>query len=351
MTLLTSAPVARKLRPFFWKEPFHVTDAYENAGPPGVDSMDDRDRFFTDRVGPDPALAVRIGSLHLANPVMPASGCFGPELAPLLPLDELGAVVTKTVFGEVRSGNPAHRLTETADGMLNSVGIPSPGLARFRDEILPRYEAAGVPVIVSVGGLTLDEYWAVVTGLADRAPAAYEINVSCPNLEAGGLEIGTDPDAVRTLVHGLVARTPVPLIVKLTPTVTSIAAIARAAHEAGASAVTVCNSFPAVAVDAQRARPVLGNGVGGLSGPAIKPLALRLVAECADAVDIPVIGCGGIATARDVAEFLVAGATAVQVGTATFNRPYAMAQIIRDLPGHFAGMHTDASGLVGTLRH
>lgn len=293
--------------------------------------LDDRDLMFASAPAGSPSLAVRVGGLELANPVMPASGCFGPELGSLMPVRDLGAVVTKTLFAERRSGNPSHRLTETSHGMLNSVGIPSPGTAAFLAEVLPRYRAFGVPVVVSVGGLTVEEYWQVASELHGADIDALEVNVSCPNLEHGGLAIGTDPAVVEKVIRGVAARTTLPLWVKLTPDVTSIGDIARAAENAGAAAVTVCNSFPAMAVDLRRRRAVLGNGTGGLSGPAVKPLALRLVHEAAAAVTISVIGCGGIAGARDVAEFLLAGGSAVQVGTASFTRPYAMAQIVRDL--------------------
>ncbi|WP_346184408.1 dihydroorotate dehydrogenase [Streptomyces osmaniensis] len=281
--------------------------------------------------GPD--LQVSLGNLALANPVMPASGCFGPELDSLLPINELGAVVTKTVFAERRSGNPAHRLTETALGMLNSVGIPSQGTAGFVSDVLPAYRSFGVPVIASVGGLTVEEYWRVVEELApaEEQMDAYEVNVSCPNLEHGGLAIGTDAAVVERLVAGIGRRTRLPLLVKLTPGVTSIGDVARAAEYAGATAITVCNTFPGMAVDIRTRETILGNGIGGLSGPAVKPMALRLVWQAAAAVGIPVVGCGGITSAEDIVEFLLAGASAVQVGTATFTRPYIMAELVRDL--------------------
>lgn len=293
--------------------------------------LDDRDRHFAQDRKASVDLAVRLGGLALANPVMPASGCFGPELGPLLPVRELGALVTKTLFAEQRSGNPAHRLTESFHGMLNSVGIPSPGTKRFTEYVLPQYRAFDVPVVVSVGGLRVEEYWQVIDELGDAPIDAFEVNVSCPNLEHGGLAIGVDPVLVERVVAGVAARTDVPLLVKLTPDVTSIGEIARAAEAAGAAAVTVCNSFPGMAIDVRRRAAVLGNGVGGLTGPVVKPLALRLVWQAAGAVDIPVVGCGGITGARDVVEFLLAGASAVQVGTATFTRPYAMSEIARDL--------------------
>ncbi|MEU4643270.1 dihydroorotate dehydrogenase [Micromonospora sp. NPDC023814] len=312
---------------------------------------DSRARFWTQEQRTSIDLSVTLGDIRLSNPVMPASGCFGPELGTLVPLDELGALVTKTVFAAVRSGNPAHRITETPDGMLNSVGIPSPGIDEFRSRVLPRYLATNVPTIISVGGLTVAEYWTATEQLAGHGAAALEVNVSCPNLEHGGLAIGTDAATVERVVSGVVARSHVPVFVKLTPNVTSIVDIARAAERAGATAITVANTFPAMSVDAARRTAVLGNGVGGLSGPAVKPIALRLVWQAARAVGIPVIGCGGISSARDVLEFLLAGASAVQVGTANFARPYAMAEIVRELGPLLAASGTmSVSEVVGSLR-
>lgn len=297
-----------------------------------------------------PQMRVSLGPLALANPVMPASGCFGPELGQLIPLGRLGALVTKTVFSGVRSGNPAHRLTESAEGMLNAVGIPSPGKAGFVEHLLPGYLAPEAPLIISIGGLALDEYWTIAEELAEVPYAALEVNVSCPNLEHGGLEVGSDPRQVEEVVRGVVQRTHRPVIAKLTPNVTRIEDIARAAEAGGAVAVTVANTFVGMAIDLTRRRPVLGNITGGLSGPAIKPLALRLVWQVASAVKVPVIGCGGIATATDALEFIVAGASAVQVGTANFTRPDSMIRILDDLPVliRALGSH-DVVDLVGTL--
>lgn len=295
-------------------------------------------------------LGVDVGPLSLVNPVMPASGCFGPELAPLLDFGTLGAVVTKTVFAVRRAGNPAHRLTETAYGMLNSVGIPSAGSPAFRTGLLRTYQASNVPVIVSIGGLFIDEYWTVADDLADEDIAAVEVNVSCPNLEHGGLAIGTSPDLIAKTIAGVRDRMRCPIIAKLTPTVTSIEDVALAAQDAGANAVTVSNSFSGLAIDISSRTSVLGNGGGGLTGAAVKPLALRLVRDAARVLDIPVIGCGGIASARDVVEFMIAGATAIQVGTATFTRPSAMAQIIADLPQLCDELGVAAiADLIGTL--
>lgn len=295
-------------------------------------------------------LATRLGPLSLRNPVMPASGCFGPELAGIIPLARLGAVVTKTVFSGVRSGNPAHRLTETADGMLNAVGIPSPGARGFCEQLLPGYLAVGVPLVLSIGGLSVDEYWAVAEQLVEVPYAALEVNVSCPNLEHDGLEIGAEPRQLERVTRGIVERSQRPVIVKLTPNVTRIDEIARAAEAGGAAALTVANTYVGMAIDLTCRRPVLGNITGGLSGPAIKPLTLRLVWQVSQAVGIPVVGCGGITNADDVVEYLVAGASAVQVGTATFTRPDTMIRILDDLPAALASVGaTSVQEVVGTL--
>lgn len=295
-------------------------------------------------------LSVRLGSLSLANPVMPASGCFGPELASLLPVDVLGAVVTKTVFAEPRPGNRTHRLTEGGYGMLNSVGIPSQGTADFRRSGLGGYERLGAPVVVSVGGLSTQEYWRATEELAGTKHVGLEVNVSCPNLEQGGETLDADLRTMTRVVSGVIARSAKPVLVKLSPQLGSIGDAAKAAQDAGATAVTICNSFPGLAVDLHKRGSELGNGTGGLSGPSIKPLALRLVWQAAQAVDIPVVGCGGIRSARDVAEYLVAGATAVQIGTATFGRPHTMAQIVEELPAlveHLGAARL--ADLIGTL--
>lgn len=277
-------------------------------------------------------LGVDLGGVRLKNPVMPASGCFGPELAGVIDVDGLGAMVTKTVFDKQRAGNPAHRLTETAHGMLNSVGIPSPGSARFRSGLLRDYQACGTRLIVSIGGLYTDEYYEIARALADEALDAFELNISCPNLEHDGLPIGASPERAHEVITGVKAIVDKPLFIKLTPIVASIAEIAAACEDAGADAVVVSNSYPGLAIDIASRTSVLGNGAGGYTGPAVKPLALKLVHDAAGAVSIPVIGCGGIATAEDVLEFLIAGAGAVQVGTATFTRPTAMNDIISELP-------------------
>ncbi|MQA02475.1 MAG: dihydroorotate dehydrogenase [Streptosporangiales bacterium] len=276
-------------------------------------------------------LGVRVGELALSSPVLPASGCFGPELAPLVDVSRLGGVVTKTVFAAVRSGNPAHRLAEVRDGMLNSVGIPSLGVARWRAEAWPAYASLGVPVVVSLGGLAEADYRRVAEEVADLPLAAVELNLSCPNLEAGGVELGADAHAVERVVADVRSALSVPVFAKLTPNVASMAELARGAAAGGAAAVVVANTYVGMTIDIRTRRPVLGNAVGGWSGPASKPLVLRQVWQVSRAVPLPVIGCGGVATADDVVEYLLAGASAVQVGTATFTRPQAMTDILDDL--------------------
>lgn len=275
-------------------------------------------------------LSVRIGSLVLNNPVMPASGCFGPELAPLLACQRLGAVVTKTVFAEARGGNAPHRLSEIPAGMINSVGIPSLGPTGYLQSLHPAYRALGTSVIVSVGGHREGDYAPVVAELGNAADA-YELNVSCPNLDADGRDIGSDPSAIMTVVAQTRRETDRPLIVKLPPMVASIAECAGAAEAAGADAVCVSNSLPVLALDERTRRPILGNVVGGLTGPSIKPIVQRLVWQSARAVRIPVVACGGIMTADDALDYMSLGASAVQVGTATFSRPSSMVDIVDEL--------------------
>ncbi|WEO78614.1 dihydroorotate dehydrogenase [Cryobacterium sp. SO2] len=275
-------------------------------------------------------LSVRIGSLTLRSPVMPASGCFGPELGALIPVAELGATVTKTVFGSARGGNPVHRLTEIPAGMVNSVGIPSRGPAGYLAELHPRYAALDAPTIISVGGHRPGEYAPVVEALREIG-SAYELNVSCPNLDRDGTDIGSDPAAIRAVVAAVRRVTDKPIIVKLPVLVASIADCARAAEEAGADAVCVANSIPAMPLDPITRRPILGNVIGGLSGPSIKPIVLRLVWLASRAVQIPVIACGGVESVDDALDYFSVGASAVQVGTAGFARPFAAVQIARGL--------------------
>ncbi|TAM70068.1 MAG: dihydroorotate dehydrogenase [Microbacteriaceae bacterium] len=292
---------------------------------------DARSAFFAEgpESAPRPDLSVRIGDLTLTNPVMPASGCFGPELGRLIPVTELGALVTKTVFAEPRGGNPAHRLTEIRAGMVNSVGIPSEGPRGYLRHLHPDYLEFGVPVVVSVGGHRTTEYARIIEEMSG-AGDAYELNVSCPNLDSEGTDIGADPRAIDQAVARARAVTQRPLIVKLPAMTSSIATCARAAEAAGADAVCVSNSVPVLALGPS-GQPELGNIVGGLSGTAIRPIVSRLVWLAARAVRIPVIACGGIESASDAMDYFSLGASAVQVGTANFARPWAMVAISREL--------------------
>lgn len=306
---------------------------------------DSRSRLFADTAARAGASgpAISIGSLELGSPVMPASGCFGPELGGLVPVGELGATVTKTVFATMRAGNAAPRVSELPSGMVNSVGIPSLGPEGYLRDLHPRYEALGIPTIISVGGHRVREFADVVERLQD-AGDAYELNVSCPNLDASGIEIGADPAAIGravTLVRQVTER---PVIVKLAPMVASIADCALAAEIAGADAVCVANSVPVLAVNPRTLTPVLGNFIGGLTGPSIRPINLRLVWQCTQHLKIPVIGCGGVLTLNDALEYFAVGAAAIQVGTATLGVPASMIQIARDLNDLYNSVQATSMG-------
>ena len=269
-------------------------------------------------------LSVQIGSLKLANPFMAASGCFGygVEYAELVDLSTLGAVVTKGLFLEAREGHPAPRIVETPAGMLNAIGLQGIGARRFVEDKLPELRARRATVIVNVCGTTIDEYAEVSRILSDaEGVAAIELNISCPNIKEGGIQFGCSLAGTFDVVSAVRKVTRLPLMPKLTPNVTDVSSFARAAEEAGADAVSLVNTFLAMVIDIETRRPKISNGLGGLSGPAIRPIAVRMVHECRNAVKIPVVGIGGIMNARDAIEFIVAGATAVQVGTANFVDP------------------------------
>jgi dihydroorotate dehydrogenase (NAD+) catalytic subunit len=279
-------------------------------------------------------LAVQLGRLRLPNPILVASGTFGyaREMAGLVDLSRLGGIIPKTVTKLPRPGNAPWRTIETAAGMLNSIGLDNDGLEAFIEHHLPYLATLGVPVIVSIAGRTLEEFVEMAARL-DGSPglAAIELNISCPNV-SHGVDLGVDPEMCRRVVAGCRASTSVSIIAKLTPNVTDICAIARAAEDGGADAISAINTLLGMAVDWRGRRPLLGNVWGGLSGPAIKPIALRCVYQIARVVKTPVIGIGGIATIDDVMEFLIAGATAVQIGTANFYNPQATTQILDALP-------------------
>jgi dihydroorotate dehydrogenase (NAD+) catalytic subunit len=296
-------------------------------------------------------LRVSIGSLALKNPVMPASGCFAHEYAQAMDLSRLGALVTKSVTAKRRIGNPVPRVAETDAGMLNSIGIPSQGLLYFVDKIVPHYAAVAAPLVVSVSADTAEEFAAACEALSVPGVAAIEANISCPNLEADGRAFAMEPKDTHRAIAAIKRCTRVPIWAKLTPNVTDIVEVARAAEEAGADALVVANTLLGMAIDPETRKPRLGNVMGGLSGPAIRPIVIRMVFQCARAVKIPVIGCGGIMNAEDAVEHLLAGASAVQVGTASFLDPAAMIGIIDGLETYCArhGVERIAE-LIGAVR-
>ena len=279
-------------------------------------------------------LRVRIGRLTLANPIMPASGTFADGLSQVVPFDRLGALVTKTITAELRGGNPTPRVAEVDSGMLNSIGIPSQGLDYFLAKTLPFYGAFKSPLVVSISAPTVDAFAEVAARLEVPGIAAIEANISCPNIEEDGKAFAMNAKATDLVVSKLRRATALPLWVKLTPNTGDVAEVARAAEQAGAEALVVANTILAMAIDVETFRPKLGNIMGGLSGPAVKPIMVRMTYQCAKAVGIPVIGCGGIATAEDAIEYMLAGASAVQVGTATFLRPRAMLDVLDGLTAY-----------------
>ncbi len=285
-------------------------------------------------------LTVHIGSLVLANPILVASGTFGygDEYAHVADPARLGAVITKTVTLEPRAGNPPQRIVETAAGMLNSIGLENVGLAKFRAEKVPKLAGLGAAIVASVGGDTARDLERLLAALAgEPAIAAFEINFSCPNVARGGARYWTVARRLEATLRRLRARTSRPLIAKLSPDVTAIGELARACEQGGADAITAVNTFVGMTVDLGTGRSKLNRATGGLSGPAIKPLALARCAECVRAVTIPVIGSGGIVSGRDALEFLAVGATAVQVGTASFLRPRAALDVLGELQAFLAG--------------
>src|SRR3979409_1806143 len=298
-------------------------------------------------------LSVTIGSLRLKNPLIAASGCFGygVEYADVVDLSTLGAIVSKGLFLKEREGHPAPRIVETPAGMLNAIGLQGIGVHRFVDEKLPELRARGATVIVNVCGTTIDEYADVSRILSDaEGVAAIELNISCPNIKEGGIQFGCSLNGTFDVVSAVRKVTQLPLIPKLTPNVTDVASFARASEDAGADAVSLVNTFLAMVLDIETRRPKISNGMGGLSGPAIRPIAVRMVYECRQSVKIPILGMGGIASARDALEFLIAGATAVQVGTANFSDP----SLSRHLPAgicDYLQRHSVArvADLVGTV--
>ncbi len=300
-----------------------------------------------------PRLRTTLFGLEFSNPVIAASGTFGygVEMAPIVPLRKLGGFVVKGLSREPIRGNPPPRLWETHGGMINSVGLQNVGVRAFVREKLPLLRGCGTRVIANVFGYEVEDYCEVIRVLEDAEGVdAYELNVSCPNTKHGGMFFSSDPRLLAEVAGAAVRAARRPVIVKLSPNVARIDEMARAAEESGAAAVSLVNTFLGLAIDARTRRPRLGAGYGGVSGPAVKPLALRLVREAARAVKIPVIGLGGILTGEDAAEFLIAGASAVEVGTATMADPAAPVRIAAELDEFLREEGVDrASSLVGTL--
>ncbi len=298
-------------------------------------------------------LSVHIGALTLKNPLIAASGCFGygVEYADVVDLSTLGAIVSKGLFLKAREGHAAPRIVETPAGMLNAIGLQGIGAQRFIDEKMPELRARGATVIVNVCGTTIDEYVEVSRMLADtEGIVAIELNISCPNIKEGGIQFGCSLNGTFDVVSAVRKVTRLPVIPKLTPNVTDVASFARSAEEAGADAISLVNTFLAMVIDVETRKPKISNGMGGLSGPAIRPIAVRMVHECRQAVKIPILGMGGITNARDALEFIIAGANAVQIGTANFVDPFIWPKLLDGIRD-YGQRHNIArvSDLVGTV--
>lgn len=299
------------------------------------------------------SMAVNLGGLAMKNPVTVASGTFGAgiEYDDFVDVAALGAVTTKGVSLNGWEGNASPRIAETASGMLNSIGLQNPGVAHLKEMELPWLAERGATSIVNVSGHSFDEYVAVIEALEEAPVHAYEVNISCPNVDAGGMTMGCHVPSVEKVVGMCRAATKRPLIVKLTPNVTDVTEIARAAEAAGADAISLINTLLGMAVDARTRTPKLARVVGGFSGPAVKPVALRMVWQVARAVDVPVLGMGGISTGEDAVEFMLAGATAVAVGTANFVNPEATMDVIDGIAAYCEEQGVaDVNELIGALK-
>lgn len=293
-------------------------------------------------------------SLTLANPVMVASGTFsyGIDYAKVFDIQRLGAIVSKTTSMQARAGSPTQRIDETPAGMLNSIGLQNIGMRALARDVAPKWSRWRVPVIVSIIGATVEEYGDCAAFLeTTQGVAAIELNISSPNAQKGGMEFGQDTDVAAAVTYACVRATQLPVIVKLTPNVTSIVDIAKAVVDAGASALCCINTLQAMSIDVGTRKPRIARTFAGLSGPAIKPVALRMVWQVAGAVSVPVIGCGGISTATDALEFLMAGATAVQVGTATFRDPLAPVRVLEGIEAYMREHNiADIREIIGAAR-
>lgn len=300
------------------------------------------------------SLAVTVGGIKMKNPVIAASGIFGygEEYRELLSLTHLGAIITKGISLKPHLGNPPPRLVETTGGMLNAIGLQNIGVRALIEDKIPRLKKYGIPIIVNIFGTTLEEYGEVAKNLeGTKGIAAIEINISCPNIKKGGISFGTDPREVFKVVRHVRQASSLPLMVKLSPNVTDIKTIARSAEEAGADVLSLINTLIGMAINPQTRTPRLANITGGLSGPAIKPIALRMVWEVYNTVRIPVVGIGGICSVSDALEFLIAGASAIQIGTGQFVNPQVTREVLAGLENYLRSHHLTTIGtLVGTLQ-
>ncbi len=301
-----------------------------------------------------PNLSVDIAGIKLRNPVMTASGTFGygAEFAPYMDLEKIGAIVTKGLSMKPKAGNPTPRIVETPGGMLNAIGLQNVGIDAFISEKVPFLRTISTPVIVNLYGNTLEEYGELAARI-DTIPevAGIEVNISCPNVKQGGIVFGTDPKAAYDVVSLVRESTLKPVIVKLSPNVTDVVIMAQSCVDAGADALSLINTLTGMAIDLHKRRPILANITGGLSGPAIKPVALRMVWQVAKAVQVPIIGIGGIMTAIDALEFILAGATAIQVGTANFLDPSAAQTIAQGMESYLIeNSISDIHELIGALK-
>ena len=299
-------------------------------------------------------LSVKLGPLELKNPILTASGCFGYglEFEELLDLNKLGGIVTKGISLKPRMGNSPVRIAETYGGMLNSIGLQNVGLEAFLKDKLPKLKKFNTAVIVNIFGESIDDYLRVAEGLNDGDNiSAIEANISCPNVKLGGLQFGTDPETVYTLAKGLKSASKFPIIMKLTPNVTSIATVAKAAEEGGADILSLINTLRGMVVSLEEKKPILANTFGGLSGPCIKPVALAMLHQVKKAVKIPIIGLGGIVNGNDALEFLMVGASAVQIGTANFLKTDSAIDILNSLSQYLENKsYTRLTDFIGTLK-
>ncbi|MDR7318592.1 dihydroorotate dehydrogenase [Brevibacillus nitrificans] len=296
-------------------------------------------------------LSVNIGSLTLANPIMPASGAFGEDMEEIIDFNQLGAVVPKSITKHPRKGNATPRVCETPAGMINSIGIQSKGITYYMENVIPYYGRYQTPLISSISADSIEEFAEMASIIAGaKEVAALELNISCPNLKGNGAAFGMDAKLTRELISEVRKVTEKPLIAKLTPNVTSIQEIARAAEAGGADGLNVANTLLAMAIDVHTRRPRIGNVLGGLSGPAVKPIIVRMIYQVHQVTKLPIIGCGGVMNGEDALEMILAGASAVQVGTASFVQPTAMLDILEEIKQYMVQYGiTDIHSLVGQV--